>query len=83
VYLVILFGEEADLREREQRGKDGMIAKEHIIEIDLASLIITHEISIGIVDGVESKAGEIHRHEIEVHPLDTNYISTYLLRLKF
>jgi hypothetical protein len=81
--LVLFFGEEDDLGESEQGGKEGMISKEEIIEIDLSGLISIDEVSITAVDGVEGKSSEIHSDEIEVHALDARYMYMYLLCLKF
>lgn len=60
-----------------------MVSEENIIEVDFASLILVDEVTIRIVDGVESKAGQVHGYEIEVHAFDARWGEEYLLRLKF
>ena len=67
----MLFGETQYLREGEQSSKDGVIAKKKIVEVYFSCLVLADEVSIAIIDGVESKASEIHSNEIEVHAFDT------------
>lgn len=62
--------------------KEGMIGKEDIIEVNLASLSITYKVSFRIIDWVEHKSCQIHGHEIKVHALNTESLHAYLLTLK-
>jgi hypothetical protein len=60
-----------------------VIGEQDIVEIDFASLCLIYEITIGVVDRVESETCKIHGYEIEVHSLNTMETMIYLLRLKF
>lgn len=48
-----------------------MIGKNDIIKIHLPGLITIDEVSVGVVQGVEHKASEVHSYEIEVHAFNT------------
>ena len=62
--------EAADLGEREEGREDGVVGEEDVVEVDLARLVVADEVAVGVVEGVESEAGEVHGHKIEVHALD-------------
>ena len=66
-----LFGVNKDLSHTKQSRKDRMVGKYDIIEVNSASLVLIDEMPIAIVDRVESKACQIHSHEIEIHTFDT------------
>ena len=80
---IVFLGETTDLCHGEKGGEDGMIGEENIIKVNFACLFIIDEVSIRIVDGIESKPSKIHGDKIEVHTLDTTEKEEYLLRLKF
>jgi len=67
---ILLLGINAYLRERNRRGKERMIGKEYIVEIDLASLPIINKVSISVINAIEQKACEVHGNEVKVHSLD-------------
>lgn len=66
-----LFGVNKDLSHTKQSRKDGMVGKYDIIEVNSASLVFIDEVPVTTVDWVESKACQIHSHEIEIHTFDT------------
>ena len=70
MYFVILLGVDEHLSQGEQSGQESMIGEQEVIEIDLPCLILTYEIAVCAIDGVEREASDVHGHEVEVHTLD-------------
>lgn len=71
------------LAHTDEGRNESMISEENVIKVDLACLVWINEVAIGVVDGVEEEASQVHGNEIEVHAFDAGWGTGYLLCLKF
>ena len=59
------------LADTNESGDESMISEENIVKINLPCLIAVNEVAIGVIDGVEEEACQVHGNKIEIHSFDT------------